>query len=121
MPFAQVSKSSPRNSHYSAQLSQVIIGDNLTSYRAALNAHHKTSFLTRGSDYGLGFLDTSACLCSLLWLKHRVKKSDTASQCIGNQTQGVYRVITGKWFESWHGDREVKPLVYDGSNCPDAR
>lgn len=76
-------------------------------------------FLPRESNYGPSFLDSSACLCSLQQVNEGAKNGDAAWQCIGNQTQGVYRVTTGKWFESRHGGREVELPIYDASNAPD--
>ncbi|CAJ2504778.1 Uu.00g121720.m01.CDS01 [Anthostomella pinea] len=50
----------------------------------------------------------------------KTKRDDQAAwQCIGNQTQGVYKVTTGKWFKSLHGGSVVALPIYDASNGPD--
>ncbi|KAI5919668.1 hypothetical protein F4810DRAFT_478443 [Camillea tinctor] len=78
------------------------------------------------SEYGPSFLDTGACLCSLRPLQSTEvnngsgnSNQDAAWQCIGNQTQGVYTVTTGKWFNSLHGGNNVSLPIYDASNGPD--
>ncbi|KAI0594892.1 hypothetical protein F4775DRAFT_605748 [Biscogniauxia sp. FL1348] len=91
------------------------------------------------SNYGPSFLDTGACLCSLRPLEstevnngtdngdqnndnsnnRRASSNDAAWQCIGNQTQGVYTVTTGKWFNSLYGGNNVTLPIYDDSNGPD--
>ncbi|KAJ2998824.1 hypothetical protein NUW58_g204 [Xylaria curta] len=90
----------------------------LALYRAALKDAPQDPFLPRESSYGPSFLDDSACLCSLRHVE-RGDSSDAAWQCIGNQTQGVYEVTTGKWFKSLNGGREVDLPIYDASNGPD--
>jgi hypothetical protein len=42
-----------------------------------------------------------------------------AWQCIGNQTQGVYEVTTGKWFNTINGGTNANLPVDDASNNPD--
>ncbi|KAI1345386.1 hypothetical protein F5Y01DRAFT_323494 [Xylaria sp. FL0043] len=103
----------------------------LTLYRAFFKNALQDPFLPRESSYGPSFLDDSACLCSLQLVQRdnneqknsnngkRADSSDAAGQCIGNQTQGVYEVTTGKWFESLHGGRNVDLPVDDASNGPD--
>ncbi|KAI0426267.1 hypothetical protein F5Y09DRAFT_70960 [Xylaria sp. FL1042] len=112
----------------------------LTLYRAFLKNAPQDPFLPRESSYGPSFLDDSACLCSLQLIQQdnggsgdnksnknsknsnnrkRADGKDAAWQCIGNQTQGVYEVTTGKWFESLHGGRTVDLPVDDASNGPD--
>ncbi|KAI0105211.1 hypothetical protein GGR51DRAFT_519907 [Nemania sp. FL0031] len=92
----------------------------LTLYRAALKDAPQDPFLPRESSYGPSFLDSSACLCALQQVKQSgSNNNDAAWQCIGNQTQGVYEVTTGKWFESLHGGRTVNLPIYDASNGPD--
>ncbi|KAI8945898.1 hypothetical protein F4801DRAFT_566686 [Xylaria longipes] len=96
--------------------------DDLMLYHAAVKDAPQDPFLPRESSYGPSFLDSSACLCALQQIKQGdegAKNNDAAWQCIGNQTQGVYHVTTGKWFESLHGGREVSLPIYDESNGPD--
>ncbi|KAI1363422.1 hypothetical protein F5Y08DRAFT_309687 [Xylaria arbuscula] len=112
--------------------------DDLALYRTILKSAPQNPYLPRESEYGPSFLDSSACLCSLRQVEQdslsddvsddttddagddlkRATKADAAWQCIGNQTQGVYEVTTGKWFESLHGGSEVDLPVYDASNGP---
>ncbi|KAI0009176.1 hypothetical protein F4779DRAFT_385925 [Xylariaceae sp. FL0662B] len=75
-------------------------------------------YLPRGEVQGPGFLDTEACLCALR-RPQNVAGSNMAWQCIGNQTEGVYTVTTGKWFNSLHGGSMVGLPIYDASNGPD--
>ncbi|KAI3330280.1 hypothetical protein F4824DRAFT_479508 [Ustulina deusta] len=96
----------------------------LTLYRAFLKTAPQDPFLPRESNYGPSFLDSSACLCALRPVEQddnrtRANNNNAAWQCIGNQTQGVYEVATGKWFESLHGGAKVNLPVYDASNGPD--
>jgi hypothetical protein len=96
----------------------------LTLYRAAQMNAPQDPFLPRESNYGPSFLDSSACLCALQHVQQRddeggVDNNAVAWQCIGNQTQGVYDVTTGKWFESLHGGQKVKLPIYDATNGPD--
>ncbi|KAI0969524.1 hypothetical protein F4678DRAFT_481117 [Xylaria arbuscula] len=95
-----------------------------TVYSAFLKNAPQDPFLPRESSYGPSFLDDSACLCALRQVEQestgkRANTNDAAWQCIGNQTQGVYEVTTGKWFESVHGGSKVKLPIYDASNGPD--
>ncbi|KAI1175188.1 hypothetical protein F4777DRAFT_338443 [Nemania sp. FL0916] len=94
-------------------------------YRAALQEAPQDPFLPRESSYGPSFLDDSACLCVLrlpvaeqTGNSKRADSNDAAWQCIGNQTQGAYKVTTGKWFESLHGGRQVRLPINDASNGP---
>jgi hypothetical protein len=69
---------------------------------------------------GPSFLDTQACLCAQR--STPANGGQTAWQCIGNQTQGVYTVDTGKWFNavnpSGQAPGENVPAS-DSSNPPD--
>ncbi|KAI0467486.1 hypothetical protein F4859DRAFT_493510 [Xylaria cf. heliscus] len=98
----------------------------LTLYRAVVKDAPQDPFLPRESSYGPSFLDSSACLCALRQVKQGsedddegTNDNDAAWQCIGNQTQGVYEVTTGKWFESLHGGHQISLPIYDASNGPD--
>ncbi|KAI0204507.1 hypothetical protein F4808DRAFT_345238 [Astrocystis sublimbata] len=94
----------------------------LALYRALVKDAPQDPFLPRESDYGPSFLDNSACLCALQNVEQASDDDTTngaAWQCIGNQTQGVYTVNTGKWFESLNGGTRVKLPIYDSSNGPD--
>ncbi|KAK8069856.1 ABC transporter G family member 24 [Apiospora phragmitis] len=64
------------------------------------------------------FLDTEACLCALR-RTDPTRPKGVAWQCIGNQTQGVYNVTTGKWFAPLHDGAEAGGRVDDASNGPD--
>ncbi|KAK7931561.1 hypothetical protein PG985_002273 [Apiospora marii] len=66
---------------------------------------------------GPAFLDTEACLCALR--RPEPKSSNVAWHCIGNQTQGVYKVTTGKWFAALHEEAQAGGRVDDASNGPD--
>lgn len=72
-------------------------------------------FLPQEDPRGPAFLDTQACLCGLRGVESL--NSETPSwQCIGNQTQGVYSVTTGKWFNTLgSGSKEGLP-IWDASN-----
>ncbi|KAK6087714.1 hypothetical protein SCUP234_01353 [Seiridium cupressi] len=74
-------------------------------------------FLPRFPTEGPSFLDTGACLCALQILPHG--EDSVAWQCIGNQTQGVYEVTTGKWFNAVNGGSNVDLPTDDNSNGPD--
>ncbi|KAF7546975.1 hypothetical protein G7Z17_g8039 [Cylindrodendrum hubeiense] len=66
------------------------------------------------------FLDTQACLCAMQTLPSTGSSKDTAAwQCIGNQTQSVYDVTSGKWFNTLHGGDDVDLYFTDDSNGPD--
>lgn len=66
------------------------------------------------------FLDTQACLCALQTLPSTDSTKDAAAwQCIGNQTQSVYEVTTGKWFNTLHGGSKINLTLFDDSNGPD--
>ncbi|KAI6083623.1 hypothetical protein F4821DRAFT_262748 [Hypoxylon rubiginosum] len=72
-------------------------------------------YLPQDLPQGPVFLDTQACLCGLRGPENL--NSNTPSwQCIGNQTQGVYSVTTGKWFNSiGKGSKENLPM-WDNTN-----
>ncbi|KAI0403250.1 hypothetical protein F4802DRAFT_599219 [Xylaria palmicola] len=98
----------------------------LALYRAVLRNGPQNPFLPRESKYGPSFLDSAACLCALQHVEQsdndddeKTNNNDAAWQCIGNQTQGVYEVTTGKWFESLHGGSNTRLPIYDSSNNPD--
>ncbi|KAI1263305.1 hypothetical protein F5Y18DRAFT_395312 [Xylariaceae sp. FL1019] len=91
-------------------------------------------FFPQEAEYNPAFLDTGACLCALQTIPGGDSPDDTGVneelgqrasgdgyaswQCIGNQTQGVYQVTTGKWFPSLHGGSKVNLPIYDASNRP---
>lgn len=91
----------------------------LALYGAISKNAPQDPFLPRESSYGPSFLDSSACLCALQQVGAR--NDGAAWQCIGNQTQGVYEVTTGKWFESLHGGNKINLPIYDASNGPDTK
>jgi hypothetical protein len=101
----------------------------LALYGTVVKNAPQDPFLPRESQYGPSYLDTSACLCALQEVEpddnnndddKKEANSDAAWQCIGNQTQGVYTVTTGKWFKTLHGgNQEVNLPIYDASNGPD--
>ncbi|KAK8085368.1 hypothetical protein PG997_006639 [Apiospora hydei] len=66
---------------------------------------------------GPAFLDTEACLCALR-PADPTRPTGVAWQCIGNQTQGVYNVTTGKWFAPLHDGAKVGARIDDASNGP---
>ncbi|KAH6895532.1 hypothetical protein B0T10DRAFT_587006 [Thelonectria olida] len=68
--------------------------------------------------YGPIFLDSGACLCALRRLPGSPSSSSGAWQCIGNQSQSVYEVTTGKWFESSNKIKSVNLSYYDDSHPP---
>jgi len=84
-------------------------------------------FLAGDRPRGPTFLDTTACLCSLRALPglDNIAKANTnfndgqaAWQCIGNQTQGVYNVTTGKWYEAKNAKGSLNLPMEDASNPP---
>ncbi|KAI1073440.1 hypothetical protein F5B20DRAFT_567004 [Whalleya microplaca] len=76
-------------------------------------------YLPQNEPQGPSFLDTEACLCALRG-PETVSGSNAAWECIGNQTQGVYFVTTGKWFNSLQSGGSIQGLpIYDASNGPD--
>ncbi|KAI1748612.1 hypothetical protein F4782DRAFT_550609 [Xylaria castorea] len=98
----------------------------LTTYQAVVQNAPQDPFLPREPSYGPSFLDSSACLCALRQVEQGGDDDDNGTQgngaawqCIGNQTQRVYEVTTGKWFESLHGGQKVDLPIYDASNGPD--
>ncbi|KAM5348133.1 hypothetical protein ACJ41O_007957 [Fusarium nematophilum] len=69
---------------------------------------------------GPTFLDSEACVCALQPLPSSAKDLAGAGwQCIGNQTQGVYNVTSGKWFKAVHGKGRINLPMNDASNGPD--
>ncbi|KAI1341281.1 hypothetical protein F5Y15DRAFT_29634 [Xylariaceae sp. FL0016] len=44
------------------------------------------------------------------------RETSVSWQCIGNQTQGVYSVTTGKWFNSLQGGTNTDLPIWDASN-----
>jgi hypothetical protein len=75
-------------------------------------------FLPQETLRGPAFLDTGACLCALQNPRSEDAKN-TAWQCIGNQTQGVYTVDTGKWFDDVGDSPNINGTIEDGSGRPD--
>ncbi|KAJ4138292.1 hypothetical protein NW768_002113 [Fusarium equiseti] len=84
-------------------------------------------FLAGDRPRGPTFLDTTACLCSLRALPglDNIAEANTnfnngqaAWQCIGNQTQGVYNVTTGKWYEAKNAKGSLNLPMEDASNPP---
>ncbi|KAL7622376.1 hypothetical protein AAE478_007880 [Parahypoxylon ruwenzoriense] len=75
-------------------------------------------FLPQEVPEGPVFLDTQACLCALRG-PQALNSNDASWQCIGNQTEGVYMVTTGKWFNSLHGGSKEGLPMWDASNPPD--
>ncbi|KAI1380182.1 hypothetical protein F4677DRAFT_252994 [Hypoxylon crocopeplum] len=76
-------------------------------------------FLPQGVPDGPVFLDTQACLCALRGTQD-INNSLASWQCIGNQTQGVYRVTTGKWFNNLgNGSLQDNLHMWDASGAPD--
>ncbi|KAI1101712.1 hypothetical protein F4804DRAFT_290537 [Jackrogersella minutella] len=76
-------------------------------------------FYPQTDSLGPAFLDTQACLCALRGTNH-VRRGEGSWQCIGNQTQEVYRVTTGKWFNNiGNGTLEDGLAIWDASNTPD--
>ena len=65
------------------------------------------------------FLDDGACLCALQQLPHAKGQNSLAWQCIGNQTQDVYSIMSGKWFNSQNGGAAIDLAINDNSNPPD--
>lgn len=75
-------------------------------------------FLPRFQPEGPSFLDSEACLCALRTTPG-TSSDGAAWQCIGNQTEGVYVVNTGKWFNTANGGKKVNGPMWDSSNPPD--
>ncbi|TRX90889.1 hypothetical protein FHL15_008293 [Xylaria flabelliformis] len=97
-------------------------GDLTTTYEAVVQDAPQDPFLPREQNYGPSFLDNNACLCALRQPEQgngNGANNEVAWQCIGNQTQGVYQVTTGKWFQSLHGGHNISLPIYDASNGPD--
>ncbi|KAI0547982.1 hypothetical protein F4679DRAFT_335093 [Xylaria curta] len=97
-------------------------GDLTTTYAAVVQDAPQDPFLPREQNYGPSFLDDNACLCALRQPEQgnsNAKANQVAWQCIGNQTQGVYEVTTGKWFTSLNGGHDINLPIYDASNGPD--
>jgi hypothetical protein len=64
------------------------------------------------------FLDTEACLCALQKPPEPLE-GNAVWHCIGNQTESIYSVTGGKWFNTLHGGTDVQLPIYDSSNGPD--
>lgn len=78
-------------------------------------------FLPQDVSQGPVFLDTQACLCGLRGPRD-LNSNDPSWQCIGNQTQGVYSVTTGKWFNSvGKGSKEKLPMWDNTSGIDTSR
>ncbi|KAJ1337339.1 ATP-binding cassette subfamily G (WHITE) member 2 [Microdochium nivale] len=82
-------------------------------------------FLPQYPVQGPSFLDSEACLCALRSPPPSSTNSNTdtntqsAWQCIGNQTQGVYAVNSGKWFLPRDTtSTTIDGPVWDASNPP---
>ncbi|KAI1090440.1 hypothetical protein F5B19DRAFT_322499 [Rostrohypoxylon terebratum] len=76
-------------------------------------------FLPQDEPQGPVFLDTQACLCALRGTDD-IFSGESAWECIGNQTQGVYQVTTGKWFNNiGNGSLKNDLGISDASNTPD--
>lgn len=89
-----------------------------TSFTTSSDGSPQNPFLPRYVPEGPSFLDTGACLCALQPIPDDA--NDLAAwQCIGNQTEGVYNVTSGKWFNTLHGGSKVNLPIYDASNGPD--
>lgn len=74
-------------------------------------------FLPQETLRGPAFLDTGACLCALQNPLSEDAK-DAAWQCIGNRTEGVYEVDTGKWFDAIPDPTNIHGLIFDDFNKP---
>ncbi|KAI2608009.1 hypothetical protein GGR54DRAFT_392420 [Hypoxylon sp. NC1633] len=90
-------------------------GQQLTQKNLAI----QDPFYPQEEPKGPVFLDTHACLCGLRGTED-VNSSNAAWQCIGNQTEGVYRVTTGKWFNNI-GDSSLRDNlpIWDALSSPD--
>ncbi|KAJ4269974.1 hypothetical protein NW762_001646 [Fusarium torreyae] len=84
-------------------------------------------FLPIEEPRGPSFLDTTACLCALRALPEADKlakgqesfsNGQAAWQCIGNQTQGIYNVTSGKWYKTKYDKGKINLPIYDNSNPP---
>ncbi|RBA17277.1 hypothetical protein FPRO05_02001 [Fusarium proliferatum] len=73
------------------------------------------------------FLDTTACLCALRALPGLDKLAEAGAnfdngqaawQCIGNQTQGVYNITSGKWYKAKNPKGSLDLPMEDNSNPP---
>lgn len=74
-------------------------------------------FLPVWDPLGPTFLDTEACLCGLR-TSPEDGSNNAAWQCIGNQTQNLYVVNSGKWFHTANGGTNVNLSIHDASNPP---
>ncbi|KAI1387271.1 uncharacterized protein F4822DRAFT_430023 [Hypoxylon trugodes] len=76
-------------------------------------------FLPQSNSLGPAFLDEQGCLCALRGTKS-INSQDASWECIGNQTQGVYAVTTGKWFNN-QGTTSLQDNlpIWDASSKPD--
>ncbi|KAF5020767.1 hypothetical protein F66182_7195 [Fusarium sp. NRRL 66182] len=81
-------------------------------------------FLAAEEPRGPTFLDDHACLCALRTLPGVAKAGSSfesgqaAWQCIGNQTQGIYNVTSGKWYKPKKAKGTTLLPMYDDSNPP---
>jgi hypothetical protein len=86
-------------------------------------------FLAYEEPRGPSFLDTTACLCALRPLpgsdklalatgKGTFDNGEAAWQCIGNQTQGVYNITSGKWYKTKSSKGSIILPMNDDSNPP---
>ncbi|KAF9875361.1 hypothetical protein CkaCkLH20_07181 [Colletotrichum karsti] len=73
-------------------------------------------YLPQVTPKGPSFLDTAACLCALRPIGD--SSSGAAWHCIGNQTQGVYEVTSGRWYDTLHGGNAADGSIDDDSNGP---
>lgn len=75
-------------------------------------------FYPQNPPQGPSFLDTEACLCALQ-SSPNANGQDSAWQCIGNQTEGVYVTTNGKWFRPQTAQGRTDLPIHDASNGPD--
>ncbi|KAI0169250.1 hypothetical protein GGR52DRAFT_513166 [Hypoxylon sp. FL1284] len=78
-------------------------------------------FLPQEPPQGPVFLDTAACLCALRGTKD-LNSNNPSWQCVGNQTESVYQVTSGKWFGGiGKGSKDKLPIWGDtiGINVTD--
>ncbi|KAF4454510.1 hypothetical protein F53441_3014 [Fusarium austroafricanum] len=73
------------------------------------------------------FLDTTACLCALRALPGFDKLAEAGAnfdngqaawQCVGNQTQNVYNITSGKWYKAKNPKGSLQLPMEDNSNPP---
>jgi ABC-type multidrug transport system ATPase subunit len=77
-------------------------------------------FYPQNAHFGPAFLDTEACLCTLQ-PNPSEDEDDTAAmwQCIGDQSQDIYQITSGKWFRSMSGSSIANGTIDDSSKPPD--